>query len=104
MVLGITAGSQYSRMMKLSQSLKILKLAVDCNIQFSTLFSQGTALFQEVQCISNAFSRKILLEGCLLSVNFAKPYDFGLIPTTIVMNHTRQINQCICQIYSVHAS
>ena len=73
MVLGITADRQCSRMMKFSQSLKILKLAVeDCNIQFSALFSQGTALFQEVQCISNAFSRKILLEGCLLSVNFCK--------------------------------
>ena len=33
---------------KFGRGLKFLRFAVDRNIRFSTLFSQGTALFQQV--------------------------------------------------------
>ena len=41
-------------------------LAADWNIRFSTFFSWGTALFQQLWCIANAFFRQILLQGCFM--------------------------------------
>ena len=41
-------------------------LAADWNIRFSAFFSWGTALFQQLWCIANAFFRQILLQGCFM--------------------------------------
>ena len=52
--------------------LEILKLAEDRNIQFSALLSKCTALFQQLQCLSNAFSGKPFYTVVLWSVKFCK--------------------------------
>ena len=67
--------------------LKFLKLIVDQNIQFSTLLSRDTALFQQLRCISNTFFKQTLLQGVVLqTVKFCKilwshidPY-YSLLP------------------------
>ena len=45
--------------------LQILK-AYSRNVWFSALFSQGTALFQQLLCISNAFFRQTLVQSCII--------------------------------------
>ena len=45
---GFMARCQAGRQTKLRRGSKFQKLAVDQNIQISVLFSQGTALFQQV--------------------------------------------------------
>ena len=44
---GLTAGRQAGWLTKFGQGLKFYKLAVDRNIRFSTMFSKGTAFFQQ---------------------------------------------------------
>ena len=63
----LTAGWQSGRLAdEIWVRLEILKLAVDQNIRSSTLFSQGTALFQQLLCIYNGFSRQTFLQGCFI--------------------------------------
>ena len=48
------------------RGLRFSMLAADWNIRFSAFFSWGTALFQQLWCIANAFFRQILLQGCFM--------------------------------------
>ena len=58
-LLGLMAGRQVaSRQTKCRWILKILKLAVDQNIQLFALFNQDTPSLQQYQCIPGAFRVK----------------------------------------------
>ena len=46
--LGLTAGSPAVWQTKFGRGLNFQNLAVDRNVRFSALFSQGTALFQSI--------------------------------------------------------
>ena len=69
---GRLAGRQAGWLTKFGRGLKYWKLAVDRNIRFSALFSWGTALFQQIWCISNAFSRQTFLQGCFIKCEISR--------------------------------
>ena len=54
----LMAGLQAGWLTKFEQGLKFPKLAVDRNIQFSALFSQGTAFFSNFDAFLMLFSDK----------------------------------------------
>ena len=77
---------------KFGRGLRFQMLAADWNIRFSAFFSWGTALFQQLWCIANAFFRQILLQGCFMECELLRSpmisYRSLLYNTTVLYDRS----------------